>query len=99
MLLYTVQAVNFIEYDSSFSDDDKQQVKLLKVSYNLNNAVCKLKLKEYKEAAKLCSKVLEIDSKNVKALYRRAQAYIQLVDLDLAELDIKRALEIDPDNR
>lgn len=93
------KAVSFIEYDSSFSDDEKQQVKLLKVSCNLNNAACKLKLKEYKEAAKLCSKVLEIDNKNVKALYRRAQAYIQLVDLDLAELDIKKALEIDPDNR
>lgn len=35
----------------------------------------------------------------MKALYRRAQAYIQLVDLDLAEIDIKKALEIDPDNR
>lgn len=43
--------------------------------------------------------VLEVDSKNVKALYRRAQAYIQLVDLELAEQDIKKALEIDPDNR
>ena len=28
-----------------------------------------------------------------------AQAYIELVDLDLAELDIKKALEIDPGNR
>ncbi|KAH0640654.1 hypothetical protein KY285_037240 [Solanum tuberosum] len=93
------KAASFIEYDSSFCDDEKQQAKLLKVSCNLNNAACKLKLKEYKEAAKLCSKVLEIDNKNVKALYRRAQAYIQLVDLDLAELDIKKALEIDPDNR
>lgn len=35
----------------------------------------------------------------MKALYRRAQAYIQLADLDLAELDIKKALEIDPENR
>lgn len=43
--------------------------------------------------------VLELESRNVKALYRRAQAYIQLVDLDLAEHDIKKALEIDPDNR
>lgn len=38
-----------------------------------------------------------MDSRNVKALYRRAQAYIQLVDLDEAELDIKKALEIDPE--
>lgn len=43
--------------------------------------------------------VLEAESRNVKALYRRAQAYIQLADLDLAEFDIKKALEIDPGNR
>jgi tetratricopeptide (TPR) repeat protein len=43
--------------------------------------------------------VLELESTNVKALYRRAQAYIELVDLELAELDAKKALEIDPDNR
>lgn len=72
---------------------------MLKISCNLNNAACKLKLRDYKQAVKLCTKVLDADSKNVKALYRRAQAYIQLVDLDLAEMDIKKALEIDPDNR
>ncbi|GMN59707.1 hypothetical protein TIFTF001_028801 [Ficus carica] len=93
------KAVRFIEYDSSFSDEEKQQAKVLKSACNLNNAACKLKLKDYKQAEKLCTKVLELDSKNVKALYRRAQAYIQLVDLDLAEMDIKKALEIDPDNR
>lgn len=43
--------------------------------------------------------VLELESKNVKALYRRAQAYMNAADLDLAELDIKKALEIDPENR
>lgn len=43
--------------------------------------------------------MLELESTNVKALYRRAQAYMNLADLDLAELDIKKALEIDPDNR
>lgn len=93
------KGVGFIEHDSSFSDEEKQRAKLLKISCNLNNAACKLKLKDYKEAVKLCTKVLDIDSRNVKALYRRAQAYIQLVDLELAEQDIKKALEIDPDNR
>ncbi|KAM7251604.1 hypothetical protein ACFE04_023487 [Oxalis oulophora] len=93
------KAAKFVEHDSTFSDEEKQQAKLLKVTCNLNNAACKLKLKDYKQAAKLCTKVLELDSRNVKALYRRAQAYIQLVDLDLAELDIKKALEIDPNNR
>ncbi|KAF8402184.1 hypothetical protein HHK36_013136 [Tetracentron sinense] len=93
------KAAKFIDYDSTFSEEEKKQAKLLKVSCNLNNAACKLKLKDYKQAEKLCTKVLEIDSRNVKALYRRAQAYIQLADLDLSELDIKKALEIDPDNR
>nr|GEW88632.1 ribonuclease H-like domain, reverse transcriptase, RNA-dependent DNA polymerase [Tanacetum cinerariifolium] len=92
-------ALSFVEYDSAFSEDEKQQAKVLKISCNLNNAACKLKLRDYKQAVKLCTKVLDADSKNVKALYRRAQAYIQLVDLDLAETDIKKALEIDPDNR
>ncbi|KDP45275.1 hypothetical protein JCGZ_15140 [Jatropha curcas] len=93
------KAVKYIEYDSSFSEEEKKQAKALKVACNLNNAACKLKLKDYKEAEKLCTKVLELESRNVKALYRRAQAYIQLADLDLAEFDIKKALEIDPDNR
>uniref|UniRef100_A0A6N2LE53 peptidylprolyl isomerase n=1 Tax=Salix viminalis TaxID=40686 RepID=A0A6N2LE53_SALVM len=93
------KAVKYIEYDSSFSEEEKKQAKALKVACNLNDAACKLKLKDYKQAEKLCTKVLELESRNVKALYRRAQAYIQLADLDLAEFDIKKALEIDPENR
>ncbi|XP_024521648.1 70 kDa peptidyl-prolyl isomerase [Selaginella moellendorffii] len=93
------QALKFIDYDSNFSDDEKKQAKALKVSCNLNNAASKLKLNEFKDAIKCCSKVLELESQNVKALYRRAQAYTRTADLDLAEFDIKKALEIDPQNR
>lgn len=35
----------------------------------------------------------------MKALYRRAKAYMETYDLDLAALDIKKALEADPQNR
>lgn len=93
------KAAKYIEYDTSFSEEEKKQSKPLKVTCNLNNAACKLKLKDYTQAEKLCTKVLEIESQNVKALYRRAQAYIQTADLELAEMDIKKALEIDPNNR
>ncbi|KAK1606532.1 hypothetical protein QYE76_030205 [Lolium multiflorum] len=93
------KAAKFIEHDTSFSEDEKKLSKQLKITCNLNNAACKLKLKDYKQAEKLCTKVLELDSQNVKALYRRSQAYTQLADLELAELDIKKALDIDPDNR
>ncbi|KAB2092286.1 hypothetical protein ES319_A02G019300v1 [Gossypium barbadense] len=93
------KAVRYIEHDYSFNHEEQQQSKLLKVTCNLNNAACQLKLKDYRQAEELCTKVLELESRNVKALYRRAQAYIQLVDLDLAEAVIKKALEIDPGNR
>ncbi|KAL2652977.1 hypothetical protein R1flu_021105 [Riccia fluitans] len=93
------KAAKLIEYDSGFDDEQKKRAKVLKVTCNLNNAACKLKLKDFKEAIKLATKVLEVETQNVKALYRRAQAYIETVDLDLAEYDIKKALEIDPNNR
>ncbi|KVI12293.1 Elongated TPR repeat-containing domain-containing protein [Cynara cardunculus var. scolymus] len=90
------KAAKLIEYDTSFGEEEKKQAKALKVSCNLNNAACKLKLKDYKQAEKLCTKidgcicegmmmmmmaesllqVLEMESRNLKALYRRAQAYI-----------------------
>ncbi|KAK1412670.1 hypothetical protein QVD17_34107 [Tagetes erecta] len=93
------KAAKYIEYDTNFEEEEKKQAKALKITCNLNNAACQLKLKEYKQAIKLCTKVLELESTNVKALYRRAQAYINVADLDLAELDIKKALEIDPNNK
>ncbi|EYU40640.1 hypothetical protein MIMGU_mgv1a003616mg [Erythranthe guttata] len=93
------KAAKYIEHETSFSDEEKKLCKVLKVSCNLNNAACKLKLKDYKQAEKLCSKVLELESTNVKALYRRAQAYMNMADLDVAEFDIKKALELDPENR
>ena len=52
-----MQAVKYIESDSSFSEEEKKQAKALKVACNLNNAACKLKLKDYKQAEKLCTKV------------------------------------------
>ncbi|KAI3806174.1 hypothetical protein L1987_22069 [Smallanthus sonchifolius] len=93
------KAAKYIEYDTNFEEEEKKQAKVLKITCNLNNAACQLKLKDYKQAEKLCTKVLELESTNVKALYRRAQAYINVADLDLAEIDIKKALEIDPNNK
>lgn len=41
-------------------------------------ALCYLSLQMYKEAVKDCEKALELDPANIKALYRRAQAYKEL---------------------
>jgi hypothetical protein len=50
--------VKYIEYDSSFSEEEKKLSKTLKIASLLNNAACKLKLKEYKDAERLCTKVV-----------------------------------------
>jgi len=54
----------------------------------LNRGLCKLKLKEWEEAVRLCSMVLKVKEGNPKALYRRAQALMQLQEYDRAKDDI-----------
>jgi tetratricopeptide (TPR) repeat protein len=54
----------------------------------LNYAACKLKLKDYPSVIVHCTEVLRHDSKCVKALFRRGQAYLEIGrDLDLAQED------------
>ncbi|XAR48435.1 Peptidylprolyl isomerase [Bertholletia excelsa] len=93
------KASEYISEDGAFGDGDQKRVKTLRVSCWLNGAACSLKLNDFQEAIKLCSMVLDVEFCNVKALYRRAQAYMETSDLQLAELDIKKALEADPQNR
>ncbi|KAL5988266.1 hypothetical protein ACLOJK_036029 [Asimina triloba] len=94
-----VKATEYVPEDRFYEDDEQKLVKSVRVSCWLNHAACCLRLNDFREAIKLCSKVLDVESHNVKALYRRAQAYIETADLDLAELDVKKALEVDPQNR
>ncbi|KAK6277642.1 hypothetical protein POUND7_017965 [Theobroma cacao] len=93
------KAVDYVSEDGPFGDDEQKLVKALRISCWLNGAACSLKLSDFQGAIKLCSKVLDFEFHNVKALYRRAQAYMETSDLVLAELDIKKALEADPQNR
>ncbi|KAK3012657.1 hypothetical protein RJ639_008846, partial [Escallonia herrerae] len=93
------KAADYVGEDAPFRDDDQKLVKSLRVACWLNGAACSLKLNDFQGAIKLCSKVLDVELYNVKALYRRAQAYMETADLHLAELDIRKALEADPKNR
>uniref|UniRef100_A0A5B7C990 peptidylprolyl isomerase n=1 Tax=Davidia involucrata TaxID=16924 RepID=A0A5B7C990_DAVIN len=93
------KAADYVSDDGSFGDDAQKLVKALRVSCWLNGAACSLKLNDFQGAIKLCSKVLDIEFYNVKALYRRAQAYMETADLHLAKLDINKALDADPQNR
>merc|ERR1719399_1742382 len=57
------------------TDDDKKEVADVQLSLYLNCAMCYLKLDNPDKAADNCTRALEIDGGNVKALFRRASAY------------------------
>merc|ERR1711907_356139 len=79
-------------------EDLKSKAKEMKKLCNLNKAACYLKLEDYVEAKNACNKVLEDDSLNVKALYRRAQAEHGLKNFDVCMQQCKRVLEVDAKN-
>ena len=63
-------------------------------------AACHLKLKEWKKCKDACLEVLEHESENAKARFRLGVSYANLHDQwDLAVLEFKRCLEIDPQNK
>lgn len=93
------KALSFLSYTDDFADEDKAAAKKIKLSCHLNVGACKLKLGDFKATRDSCQKALEIDGSNVKALFRRSQAFAGTKDFVEAIADLKKALEIEPQNK
>ena len=85
--------------------DNPETIKALKairVQFHLNSALMHLKANHPNEAVKATSNALEIDgltdSDKAKAYYRRGQAYGKTKEDNLAIEDLKKALELNPND-
>lgn len=82
---------------------EKQEIRRMKILMFANIAACNLKTKDFETARSACEEVLKLDPYNIKALYRRARSLALPInsgveDFRAALVDLKRLLEIDPEN-
>lgn len=89
------------EQSTRYGDaDEKKQIGMLKSQVYNNMAACQMKYisDNYENVIENCTKCLEYDHNNSKALYRRSMAYIEEKRYDRATNDLERALKIEPGN-
>lgn len=79
-------------------EEDKNKANELKLSSQSNLALCHLKLGEHVECIQACDKALELDPKNEKCLYRRAQAQLAMSNFEEAMNDFQEVLNMNKSN-
>ncbi|KAI8082578.1 uncharacterized protein B0P05DRAFT_537577 [Gilbertella persicaria] len=67
--------------------------------YFVNRAMAYLKINSFLEAEKDCTRGLELQPKNVKALWRRGIALRELGRIEEARKDFEKGLAIEPNNK
>ena len=90
------KAMNCVGKGFEFSEEDIDEAYGIKASSMLNLAACAQKLDSYGEAIQWCERVLEDDSENTKALFRRSKALVAMARYDDALADLDAMVRIDP---
>ncbi|XP_034942367.1 FK506-binding protein 59 isoform X2 [Chelonus insularis] len=91
------KVLSFLE-TGSFDDKAKEERDKILLAGYLNLALFYLKSNEHFEAKNVCTKALEMDINNEKALFRRGQALLALSLPEEAIKDFEKIKEIEPKN-
>ena len=73
-------------------------VSQLQLTANLNLSAAYLKLNEFRRAREYADKVITADPNNVKALFRKAQAYLGMNDIDGGRTFLEKAQSLAPED-
>lgn len=84
-------------YLSNCSNTD--EAKPVQIAVYLNMALAYQKQNDFYEAKTACQNVLNLDSTNVKALFRRGQNYLSLGEVTNALKDFQTVNELEPQNK
>lgn len=91
--------VSWLEMECGTGMEQQQKIRSLLLLSQLNLALCFLRLKEFSQAVDNCNKVIEMDEKNEKALYRRGEARLLRNEFSLALADFRQVLHVNSWNR
>lgn len=87
------KAVELMEHDTEFEENDKTEANNMKLKLNNNIALVYFKQKEFGDSLEYCTKVLDVDSENLKAMTRKGQCNMYLGNFKEARLAFKAALK------
>lgn len=93
-ILITLEPISDLELDQQLEIN----INNLRLTLYNNMARCQLNQKNFEHTVTLCTKVLNKDRNNVKALYRRGIAYGSMKDNEKAVADLKAALTLEPND-
>ena len=83
----------------NLTDEEKSAIKAVELSCNLNMAAVYIKFQWWQKAISASTSVLESDPNNVKALFRRGKAYLELNNTERARADLLQAIKLSPNDK
>eukprot|EP00897_Mesotaenium_endlicherianum_P005605 jgi/Mesen1/5072/ME000252S04181 len=95
---YEEAAERYLRAKANLAAQGSPEARALQRTCGVNLMSCYLKTRDFLQAAAQGSEVLKDDPSNVKALFRRGQAYQHLHRLQPAVEDLRRAAELSPDD-